>query len=72
MCMAISISSVQADCSQTGFVHKPLLMELHCVSMLRHQARGVLCFVCRFFVHGSTEIAALLAELADASSLGYY
>ncbi|KAL0043722.1 hypothetical protein WJX82_000124 [Trebouxia sp. C0006] len=26
----------------------------------------------RFFVHGSTEIAALLAELADASSLGYY
>ena len=30
-----------------------------------------LCLLCRFFVHGSTEIAALLAELADASSLDY-
>lgn len=32
----------------------------------------VVPLLCRFFVHGSTEIAALLAELADASTLGYY
>ena len=29
--------------------------------------QNFLCLCNRFFVHGSTEIAALLAELADAS-----
>ena len=70
--MSISISTVQADCSQTGFALNILLVTIILCQHVGHQAKQVLCFVGRFFVHGSTEIAALLAELADASSLGYY
>lgn len=65
-----TVLSRQAGCN-CAYARAALCLHGNELRLLGSAFENLLCFCSRFFVHGSTEIAALLAELADASSLEY-